>query len=294
MSNIINQFKELIKHQGIKGSINTILRRLFNPRAKSSKILKQFLAGKYGLEIGGPSNIFKYIGILPIYPIAYRIDNCNFSYSTIWEGSIEEGYNFHYSKKKPPGFQHVCDSVDLGKIKSNNYDFILSCHTLEHIANPLKALYEWKRVLKDDGFFVLILPHKDATFDHLRPITKLSHLIEDYDNNIKEDDLTHLLETLKLHELNMTPEYTDYDEFKSIMENNKKHRRLHHHVFDTQLVIKIMNYIGFKLYAIEPILHNNIIAIGRKTESGIVPDNTVFLNNLTVYKRESPFKSDRN
>ena len=31
------------------------------------------------------------------------------------------------------------------------YDVLLSSHTLEHIANPLRALSEWKRIVGDDG-----------------------------------------------------------------------------------------------------------------------------------------------
>ena len=275
MNYFYKQLKDLFNQQGIKGSINTIFRRLLNPRAKSAVILKKYLSGKHGLEIGGSSRHFHYTGILPIYSIAGTIDNCNFSSKTIWEGSIEEGYNFNYSKKKSPGYQYVCDSVNLSQIKSNSYDFILSCHILEHIANPLKALYEWKRILKNDGFLVLILPHKDATFDHLRPITKFGHLLEDYDNNMKEDDLTHLQETLELHDFKITPEsqYSNYDYFKDIMENNYEHRRIHHHVFDTKLVVEILDYMKFKLYSIEPRLSNNIIAIGQKIESATISEN---------------------
>ena len=71
-------------------------------------------------------------------------------------------------------------------------------HCIEHIANPLKAISEWKRILKDNGLILLIVPHKDKTFDHNRPITSLSHLIEDMKTDVQEDDSTHLPEILEL------------------------------------------------------------------------------------------------
>ena len=47
----------------------------------------------------------------------------------------------------------------------------------------------------------LVVPHKDKTFDHNRPVTSLNHLEEDLDNDVDEDDLTHLPEILELHDL---------------------------------------------------------------------------------------------
>ena len=40
----------------------------------------------YGLEIGGPSKIFR--KAIPVYPKAEKIDFVNFSNSTMWEGKI--------------------------------------------------------------------------------------------------------------------------------------------------------------------------------------------------------------
>ena len=93
------------------------------------------------------------------------------------------------------------DATDLNKIPDLSYEFILSSNCLEHVANPIKALKEWVRVLKGDSLILLVLPSKEYTFDHNRPITKFKHLIEDYNNDTKESDLTHLDEILKSHDL---------------------------------------------------------------------------------------------
>jgi ubiquinone/menaquinone biosynthesis C-methylase UbiE len=38
---------------------------------------------------------------------------------------------------------------------------------LEHLPNPLQAVFEIRRVLKPGGQLLLVLPWKDATFDRV-------------------------------------------------------------------------------------------------------------------------------
>ncbi len=76
---------------------------------------------------------------------------------------------------------------------------------LEHAANPLRVLYEWKRILKNSGTILIVLPHKAATFDHRRPSTSFEHIKADFDSNVDESDLTHLDEILALHDLKLDP-----------------------------------------------------------------------------------------
>ena len=76
-------------------------------------------------------------------------------------------------------------------------------HNLEHFANPVKALKEWQRVLKPNGALVLLLPYYRDTFDHLRQPTTVEHMLNDFDRDTLEDDLTHLPEILEKHDLTM-------------------------------------------------------------------------------------------
>jgi ubiquinone/menaquinone biosynthesis C-methylase UbiE len=76
--------------------------------------------------------------------------------------------------------QHIVEATAMARFATASYDFVLASHVLEHIANPILALCEWKRLLKDRGVLVLLLPHKDKTFDHRRPVTTLEHLIADF------------------------------------------------------------------------------------------------------------------
>jgi hypothetical protein len=94
------------------------------------------------LEIGGPSRLFMRRGALPVYPLAARIDNCNFGQYKTWEGAIEVGHTFRFDEARAPGNQFVSEATDLSGIPSSNYDFVLSSRMLEHSANPLAALLE--------------------------------------------------------------------------------------------------------------------------------------------------------
>ncbi|MGH2649529.1 MAG: methyltransferase domain-containing protein [Ginsengibacter sp.] len=128
-----------------------------------------------------------------------------------------------------------------------SYDFVLSCNNLEHMANPLKAVLEWKRILKKDGVMILVLPNKEANFDHKRPYTSIEHLINDYNSKTAEDDMTHLIEILKLHDLKRDPQARFYDNFVARCNDNFKNRCMHHHVFNQQLLKNIMEFCNLKV-----------------------------------------------
>ncbi len=202
------------------------------------------IAGKQGIEIGGPSSLF--FTKLPLYQVAKSVDGVNFSDSTIWEGEIQSGQSYgYYAGKK--GVQYVGDAVDLSMIKSSSYDFLLSSNCLEHIANPLKALAEWGRVLKYGAALVLVLPRKESNFDHKRPVTSFEHLLQDFEANVSEQDLTHLDEILSLHDLSLDLAAGNLEEFAIRSRNNFENRTLHHHVFDIPLISTMLEHAGFEV-----------------------------------------------
>ena len=246
---------------------------------------------RIGLEIGGPSSIFAWSG-LPVYKSAARIDNCTFGRHTVWEGGITEGATFCYDEHHAPGNQYIAEATDLARFASSSYDFVLSSHMLEHSANPLLALLEWTRVLKEEGTFVLVVPHKDGTFDHCRPVTTLAHLIQDYTRKTDERDLTHLEEILELHDLSLDPEAGDYDAFRQRSMNNFENRCLHHHVFNTFLAVEVVDFIGLQILAVEVFLPYHILVVARKPMSGQGVKNDGFRGMSRPPVWSSPFPSD--
>lgn len=287
---IIKRVKSVYRDGGVASVLKAIVRRIGTPHARSFPVCKEIVSGGVGIEIGGPSPIFAQGGMIPIYPLVERVDSVNFASSTLWEGEIEEGASFNFSRGKAPGRQFIAEGADLHMIPDGDYDFVLSSHVLEHIANPLKAVAEWMRLLKPGGGLVLVLPHRDGTFDHRRPITTMQHLIEDFEMNMSEDDLTHLPEVLELHDLSKDPGVTEAI-FRERAGRNPLARTVHHHVFDTRLAMAVVNKSGLELLAIEPLMPYHIIVIARKSEQSSLeqPPNM----DVSEVLRRSPFQTDR-
>lgn len=246
---------------------------------------------KRGLEIGGPSSMFADDGPVPVYRVLGSVDNCLFSTSTIWTGDVQEGHPFHFHPNKPPGAQIISEAADLRIIPDAVYGCVLACHCLEHVANPLRALSEWKRVLVADGVMLLILPHRDGTFDWRRPATPLPHMIADYERQTAEDDLTHLPEILELHDHSMDPGGLTKEQFRERSLHNCVNRALHHHVFDTMTASQLVDFSGFQILRIDMMKPCHIIILASRTNGSV--DNRQFLLAGRKQWRRSPFPSDR-
>jgi SAM-dependent methyltransferase len=60
-------------------------------------------------------------------------------------------------------------------VPDEEYDFVYSSHTLEHLYDPLTALQNWWRILKPGGYLILFLPHRDL-FEKKRMLPSLYNL----------------------------------------------------------------------------------------------------------------------
>lgn len=198
----------------------------------SKKTFQAEVANRFGLEIGGPSNIFGDRGELPIYRYVAGLDNCVFSLDTLWEGKRTEGQTFSYDRRKKNGFNFIREATDLRGIADHRYDFVLSSHSLEHTANPIRALKEWMRVVKPNGAIIIVLPEYRWTFDWRRQPTAVEHMVEDYKQGTDETDLFHLPEILEYHDLSLDPGNLTPEVFHQRSLRNFENRCLHHHVFD--------------------------------------------------------------
>jgi SAM-dependent methyltransferase len=209
------------------------------------------VANKFGLEIGGPSPAFGDAGELPLYRFIAGLDNCVFSLQTIWEGKRSEGETYFYHPKKAKGFNFIREATDLTGIAEHAYDFVLSSHSLEHTANPIKALNEWTRVVKPGGALIVLLPDHRRTFDHWRKPTSIEHMIADHAQGLDERDLTHLDEILELHDLSRDPAAGTKDQFRDRSLRNYENRCLHHHVFDENNSRQLFEAVGLRVDIVE-------------------------------------------
>ena len=221
------------------------------------------LKGKKGIEVGGPSKFFSLKGPCPVYLFAKSIDGVNFSNETVWEGRIREGNYYRYYHSKT-GYQYIAEASDLNMIPDDHYDFLLSCHSLEHVANPVKAVVDWARVLNKGGRLILVLPDKRFTFDVNRPYTTMAHLLDDYRLNTTEQDTTHFDEIIRLHDPQKDPLMQSSAQVEAMLQDNFNNRMAHHHVFDHGLVKELLEYCGFAVQLEQEVAPFHLVTVARK------------------------------
>ncbi len=212
-----------------------------------------------GLEIGGPSRIFQNSGRLPVYQFLDSCDNVDFASETIWS-SLWRSRRPENSTPVPNGAKSVSDATQLPAIRSGSYDVVLNSHVIEHLANPIRALKEWKRVLKPGGSLLVIVPDASRTFDHRRRVTRVDHISLDYRNEIDEDDMTHLPEILELHDLALDPRAGSWEQFVERSRRNPQVRALHHHVFTLESLGNLLRVAGFNVDLTFTLVPDNLVA----------------------------------
>ena len=139
----------------------------------------------------------------------------------------------------------------------------MSCNNIEHFANPIKAVEQWISILKPGGVLIIVAPKKEANFDHNRQIVKFDHLLYDYSHKTGEDDLSHLEEILRQHDLSLDPQAGSYEQFKERSLKNIENRCLHQHVFNLDILQKIFEFFNL-LIVNKKQLSRDYVIIGQK------------------------------
>jgi SAM-dependent methyltransferase len=247
---------------GIAGMAGLLAREL--TRATSPLIdegLMARLRGGRGLEIGGPSHrSFGRWGQLPVYSAAVQVDNVSVHLAPADSDDERAGAAYSFDPDKRPGRQFLSEATSLDEIESASYDFVLSSHTLEHIANPLKALREWRRVLKPGGVLILAVSDPTRTPDRRRPVTTLQHLLDDDRREVAEDDATHAAEILDLYDFWLDPDLSvDRPAVADFCRRNLELRWMRHHVFDIALLVSALEVTGFAVIGAERALPDHLL-----------------------------------
>lgn len=193
-----------------------------NTIKEEERVILDIVRNRDGLEIGGPSNCNN------IYNNINKLDNI-----TIFKNGERE-YNI---KNKKLGVEYVKDTTNLTNIKNNTYDFILVSNTLEYIANPIKAIKEWLRILKQNGFIIMIFDNISETDDNKFHLKKI---IENYEKNIGEDDLSVLPSILSKSKTNET--------FIRECLNNYHLRKIEHFNYNEKLLSGIIEYLDLGVF----------------------------------------------
>lgn len=271
-----------------------ILDRLIGrPRSRLAHPVRVAVSGRSGLEIGGPSRIFGPKGRLPVYPHAAALDGVDHRAATRRHPDRAPDAAFVWHAGRAPGHLVLVEAVDLEGLPDASFDFLLASHVLEHVANPLRALRSWLRVTREGGSLVLVVPHREGTFDHRRPVTALAHLVDDLEAGTPEDDLTHVEEVLALHDLERDPGVRTREELERRSRANGEHRALHHHVFDTELALRAVDHAGWAIEGVDAMRPYHVAVFARRPPADAVVDSTAWWSPVAAWRRRSPFPGDR-
>jgi len=134
-----------------------------------SKLAHKYLDGLEGLEIGGSIH----------NPFGLNTKNVDYTDSADTVFKREE-------MDKRGTFLPV-DIIAPGDnipVSDGSQDFVISSHVLEHFPDPIKALKEWYRVVREGGFIFMIVPHKERMFDRNRPRTTAGELKKRHETGI--------------------------------------------------------------------------------------------------------------
>ena len=153
------------------------------------------------------------------------MDGCSFAEQSTWSQNRSISV---FQENKPAARQFINEASDLKDVNNESFDFLPASNVIEHVTNLIKAIREWCRIVREDGFLTTIIPHRDGTFDHLRPFTSFEHLLSDFENNTDETDVTHFPEILKLHELGKDTFAGSFSQFRGRAEQNIDYRTIRH------------------------------------------------------------------
>jgi ubiquinone/menaquinone biosynthesis C-methylase UbiE len=136
----------------------------------------------------------------------------------------------------------VANAETLTMIKDHSLDFVIACHLLEHIPDPIAAIAEWLRVLKDGGILYLAVPNRCCNeYDFQRTSVALDHVIKDFEVKDRDKKEEHWHEFVRVVE-GIRPEDPQFEPVLR-QEYRAKDSRIHMHTFDAALLEGILSYI---------------------------------------------------
>lgn len=129
-------------------------------RRDGSPFVSSYLGTLKGVEIGAARHNSYYLDAL-------NVDR----YST----SDNAFKNHEQRLTGRPAHVDVIADGDVLPFKDDAADFVFASHVIEHFPDPIKALREWRRVAR--RYVVVVVPHRDRTFDAGRPLTTTEELL---------------------------------------------------------------------------------------------------------------------
>lgn len=200
------------------------------PGLVTRQALRHYIRGS-GIEIGALHRPLDIAG-LPVTEIRY-----------VDRRSADDLYRTYPELQAYP-LTHV-DIVDdgetLGTLPDESVDFIIANHFIEHTRDPIGTIENWLRKLRQTGVMFLTVPDMGATFDRERPLTRLPHLIEDYQSSAaqrQERDRPHFVEWATF--IDKLPPEQIKERVDFLIEIDYS---IHFHTFTLQSFLAIVDYL---------------------------------------------------
>ncbi|MEA3275269.1 MAG: methyltransferase domain-containing protein [Pseudomonadota bacterium] len=130
--------------------------------------------------------------------------------------------------------EYVCDldTKGLSIFSTENFDFVILNHVIEHVANPIRVIEELFRVTRPGGLVIVSAPDKTFTYDKNRNLTSFEHLQIEYEMNVTESSDDHYVEFLR----GVHPHVFNHPDIDQLLPEHVEHakgRREHVHVWDS-------------------------------------------------------------
>jgi SAM-dependent methyltransferase len=146
------------------------------------------------------------------------------------------------------------DIIDSGEtlatLPDGLEDFVIAAQFIEHCQNPVRALVNMLRVIRNQGFIMLTVPDKRFTFDKDRPITSNEHLLEECRNGTERTRRDHFREWIR-----MGGERDEAKVEEAVDGLLARDYSIHYHVWDSEAFIKFLYFakerfrLGFEVWA---------------------------------------------
>lgn len=160
----------------------------------------------------------------------------------------------------PPEKMVKIDFIDDGEklqgFKDGTLDFIIANHFIEHTVNPCRTIINFLRVLKKGGIIFLAVPNRVNTFDYLRPLTEVEHLIDVFEKDVDEFIDEHYLEIVRIVE-----KCREEDIHERVEKLKRDRFSVHYHTFQLENFVPLIEYLKSKGYPVR-ILDKKYIFFG--------------------------------
>lgn len=134
----------------------------------------------------------------------------------------------------------IDDGSRLGTVADASQDFVIAAHVLEHFEDPIGALVNYLRVLRDGGVILLAIPDKRHTFDRDRPVTPVEHLLRDHHEGPEWSRRAHYDEWART-----VGGAAGEDEARAAVEDLLARREaIHFHVFTQAAMLEMLAAVG--------------------------------------------------